>query len=206
MKTGPGCRAQPGPFYCSAQGRRARRSGASALAVTLVVSQPKPVLRSAWGRARNLWPDWNCEAAGSKRLASRFLRTAAGSQMRPFMAIRTPSAADCTAPTAQPMLNTASEPWKRAGLSAPVSTITLSGIPASLRADRRSLRLFRRWGCSEVPEARCLGAPQVQWSAVVSLRSSQTGGEGNLASTPCRRSDVCLRVLASLLQRCRTSQ
>jgi hypothetical protein len=41
---------------------------------------------------------------------------------------------DCTAPTAVPMLNSASEPRNRAGLSAPVSTIVLSARLASTLA------------------------------------------------------------------------
>ena len=54
--------------------------------------------------------------------------------MRPFIAMYAPGGRHCTAPTAVPMLNSASEPRKRAGLSAPVSTIVLSGIEASTRA------------------------------------------------------------------------
>ena len=57
-----------------------------------------------------------------------------GSQMRPFMAMYTPGGSDCTAPTAVPMLNSASEPRKRAGLSAPVSTMVLSVSEASTLA------------------------------------------------------------------------
>ena len=70
--------------------------------------------------------------------------------MRPFMAIHTPSLSDCTAPTAQPMLNTASEPWKRAGLSAPVSTITLPVMSASAMAVSTMVSVpwvTRTWRC-----------------------------------------------------------
>src|SRR5699024_1855470 len=49
-------------------------------------------------------------SAASKRLALRFLRTWRGSTTQPLMAITTPLSSVCTAPTAQPMLHTASEP------------------------------------------------------------------------------------------------
>jgi hypothetical protein len=67
-------------------------------------------------------------------LAATFLRTFAGSQIRPFMAIYVPGGSDCTAPTAVPMLNSASEPRKRAGFSAPVRTMVLPGMLASTLA------------------------------------------------------------------------
>src|SRR5690606_3401236 len=53
---------------------------------------------------------WAQSVTGSKRFAATFLRTRAGSQIRPFIAMWTPSARVCTAPTAQPMLKTASDP------------------------------------------------------------------------------------------------
>ena len=47
------------------------------------------------------------------------------------MAMYTPAGSDCTAPTAVPMLNSASEPRNRAGLRAPVSTMVFPSIEES---------------------------------------------------------------------------
>jgi len=69
--------------------------------------------------------------AASNRFAATFLRTCSGFQIRPFIAMYTPLGKDCTAPIAQPMLNSASEPRNRAGLSAPVMTMVLSVIDFS---------------------------------------------------------------------------
>lgn len=67
----------------------------------------------------------------SNRFAATFFLTFAGSQMRPFMAMYIPVGNDCTPPMAQPMLNPASEPRKRARLSASVVTMVLSRMVAS---------------------------------------------------------------------------
>src|SRR3546814_7051704 len=50
------------------------------------------------------------------------------------MALDSPDGRHCTAPTAVPMLNSAAEPRKRAGLSAPVSTMVLLARPESTLA------------------------------------------------------------------------
>lgn len=67
----------------------------------------------------------------SNRFATTFFLTFAGSQMRPFMAMYIPVGNDCTPPMAQPMLNPASEPRKRARLSASVVTTVLFKLVAS---------------------------------------------------------------------------
>ena len=68
-------------------------------------------------------------ARGSKQLCATFLTTWCGSQTPPFITIHTPGSTHCTAPRAQPILNTASESRKRAGCSAPVSTIRRPARP-----------------------------------------------------------------------------
>ena len=79
------------------------------------------------------------------------------------MAMYTPAGRHCTAPIAQPMLNSASEPRNRAGLSAPVMTMVLSVIERST-----------------IPVATMLSVPWVTstwragWAAMVARTSSRS--------------------------------
>lgn len=72
------------------------------------------------------WPH-----AALSRFAATIFLAFAGSRIRPFMAVYAPDGSECTAPMAQPMVNAASEPQKRAGLRAPAITMVLSSTDAS---------------------------------------------------------------------------
>ena len=123
----------------------------------------------------------------SKRLASRFLRTLDGFHTRPFMAIQTPSGSACTAPTAQPMLNTASEPVKRAGFSAPVSTMTLPTMPTSACA------------VSTMVSVPCVTSTwRSLWRSITSRSSARS--EASMCSESLRSSGITLKRKATPIE------